>query len=304
MSIEELRPIESLKAAPEMWDEILRHHPEVRYLFLATYMARPHGISERKSNEVLLVESLDILSRPWFPKRESIALSAISSLVGLEPNEKYDMAETKVAWVNIPGSDDCPYRFVPQSFVLLDLEVSPSGENSKRIVLSLSSLEDDWYLLDSGGSYHLIVDKLVEPQDLPKYWGKIINLFATYTNASNLAGMVGIGNGLIDNFNNRRWLRALARDLKEDFGHIDDSDFSKDVFLIDLRHLAISINELVDFLETEEVKKGFCFLRTSNHPKYPSPPLLIAQKSGKKVIIYKSENSSFQDRERQLKLTI
>ncbi len=288
----ETKQVESLPTVQEVWNALLGRHSEIIANTFVYYKKTPHGVSVRRFSEKQFPHYTFLHPNDTVHAQQN-DLVAISSVVGIES----DLDDPNTRWQGVFNGflgDYDEMNIIPRSFIFVDIEY-PNTHATKQLLLDvLPSLSEDWFLLDSGGSYHLIIDRLVELHDLPKYWGLLVNTFAVQPNISIPGNMVGIGNQLVDYANNPAQLRRLAEDLLRDFGHVDDPISSgKKVFLIDIRHLAHSIIEYVDYLEGERNVNGFCYLRINRPLKYKSQPLLVAKKDADNITIFESENYPF-----------
>lgn len=291
---------DKLQYAPRVWADIVSRYP-ITAIIYAIYPYQNHGTSDRFFTETEFTIRSDFSEGNWPTLGVNGGLCAISSLVGTELEE----GEWRPVSLFNPhchpyGMDYDILQLNHRTFVFLDFEWPNTALTERRIFESLQELTDPWFLFNSGGSYHLIVDRLLVPSDLPKYWGYLINTFSLHPSVRNKEQMISIGNFLCGEWNKPSDLKKLGEEILSNFGHINDKDFSKSVFVIDMRHLAHSLTELAEWLEGKD--EAFCFLRISNSPKYPFPPVLAAKGDGEKITIYNYPNRQKSSKQSTLKI--
>jgi len=159
----------------EVWKNLLENHPEVVRQTSKVYANHPHGQTADQEITVLprerIVWSDDALQYYGQPNE----IKAIGARVQILPPDFDPRLEYSGA-----------YRFFcdgealtidpknERSFIFFDFESHPSQELLDLTLRSLKRWNMNWYLLDSGGSYHLIIDKLVKPEATPKFYGGLI----------------------------------------------------------------------------------------------------------------------------------
>ena len=268
---------ENIITAPILWGKLFEKH-RVIAATVAHYPFQPHGSSERYWDgfyPVIHIEN-DLQEgrspRVCFEPVEE--LFALGSLVGI--SESFNTNAEKCAYWSLWKDDPEVLPRHIRAFVTLDLETKASRQTLDTLVFILSWQRVPWYLLESGDSYHLILDKLVEPQELPHYWGALINCFTCVT--PRMGTYYGFGDQMRAASEDTVALRRLSSEILENFGHIDGTDKTKLTHFVDIRWVAHNLEELCDYLEGKSAK-GVGFLRVSRSNKYALPPALVAEKS-------------------------
>ena len=156
----------------QVWSEILEKRPEVVRQTAKVYAQRPHGTGDVQCVEVLPIERI-----LWSDSSQSFygqpsKIKAIGASVELRPTDFDPTIDYSGAgrWFNEGDFLDIDPKH-SKSFIFVDLESNPSPELLDLTIKTLEGWNSDWYLLDSGGSFHLIINKLVDSKDLPKYYG-------------------------------------------------------------------------------------------------------------------------------------
>lgn len=164
----------------------------------------------------------------------------------------------------------------PLAWVALDFDCSTSDANLSRIlpILEATYPHADWVLVDSGGSYYFLIKELIDPQNLPWHYGRLIRAFSQTAISSRRHIFEGMGEQMQKDWKNRPRLAKLSRDILDSICHNDEAHGTKIPFIIDLRHMAHSIQELFRYFEGEG--KSFGYLRFSQKKPYPTPPLVKA----------------------------
>ena len=292
------------ESAPYVWAEIIERNP-VTEVVLAHYPPAPHGSSGRFETRVYpALNVLGYLRKGLWPKVAlgQSELVAISSLVGTVSTGENPEEAQIISGLRFYGEEIIEPQN-PHSFVTLDFEYPPSPERLENISYFLGHTINDWYLLESGNSYHLILDTLVLPETLPQHWAGLVRLFTDPKDP--LAHVFeGFADDLYKNCDNPNKLKRLAREIRQFAGHVDEPGEGKPTHLIDLRHLSHSLEELVAFELNEDPFEvnGLGFLRISDSPRHNSPPILVAQKVEGEVTILVPLKDPFENP--QLKLAI
>lgn len=243
------------------------------------------------------------------PYRTSEAY-AIGSVVGFDP-DKYPEEKTVVftAWAYQwpeDSFDPVPIRAVPRSFIFMDIETPPSEASANAYTETLKAIPDDWSLLTSGGGYHLIIDKLVNPENLAFHWGKSMITMAGAGWSRNSLKMATFGQRLIWNHQNTEFLSRTADEVLLHFGH--SGDLHREVWPPDVRYLGHNLHRLVDYIESGEdledsVRAGISYLRVNRKDPYSHPPLLIAQQVSGEVTTYPEVYDTFHPNQMTLGIT-
>lgn len=278
----------------QVWGEILEKRPKIVKQTAKVYAKRPHGVTPVQQTEVLPIERIlwSDNSSSFFGQAGDI--KAIGASVELRPDD-YDPT------INYSGS----YRWFcegdslvidrkhSKSFIFLDFESEPSNELLNLTIKTLKSWNSDWYLFDSGGSFHLVIDKLVDHKELPIFYGQLIVDMSKYLPNVKRELYSHIGQYLIENADDVQKLKLWVLDILEKIGHHDErSDKAKLVFPIDLRYIAHVLGGLI----REDNNEGY--LRVSE--KHGSVPVLIAKQIKCKVITYQPADLIFNRKQLRL----
>ena len=321
-------PSEKLSTAPEVISKLLKKHPEIVQVSIASYPPRPHGEkSQENFREFFLVSELNNLkiSKNGFELEKIsplafdsfIGVSAVGSIVDVCPIKNCDhktwrhfQGDTFLWWFDHDHGYKIPQGY-QKSFIFLDIEMK-EPEVLGVTARVLRDFKEDWYVLHSGGGFHVILDKLVDLRDLPKEYGRIITLFGDKIGNQRLKNwgenLEGIGSS---------WQKVLqwGELVRERIGHIDEPvhEQEKEVHVIDLRHVAVSLKktkEYLDWLEEESYKPGYGYYR-SNPEKIggfylrisPKPgrdyPFLVAQKENGKIHFFRTVNDLLKSQKQQ-----
>lgn len=171
------------------------------------------------------------------------------------------------------GREDPQYM----SFVMMDFDCPKSEQNFERVVSTLQGTFSNapFYLFDSGNSYHLVVDTLVHPGNIPWHWGRLIREFAK-TEPDETRGIFdSIGFNLQRNYKDGEAIKEISSWLLKEISHYDAPSGLH--FILDLRWVAHS---LMDFVNLTRPDKGsFGCLRVSKRGKDGQPPILIFKES-------------------------
>lgn len=167
----------------------------------------------------------------------------------------------------------------PMAWVMVDFDC-PTGKNNLEEVLGILLKTyplGNWSVFDSGGSYYFLLEDLVGVRGVPWHWGKLVTNFACTTLPNRRHIFEGIGGDLQKYWDNSRQLRRISRDIISMICHYDDPVGEKIPFIIDLRHMAHSLDEWFEYLQKRS--KSFGFLRLSQKSPYNSPPVAVAKYS-------------------------
>ncbi len=151
----------------------------------------------------------------------------------------------------------------------------------------------DWYILDTGGGFHLIIDRLVSSKDLPKYYGQLIMDVASKLGQAKSILYGHLGKYLIDNCGNNEKLGKWTTSVIEKFGHIEDPiNFGGLVFPIDLRCIAHFVENIIN-----NQPDKIC-LRVDK--KHGSVPILKALQVNKQITVFDYKNDPFNKKQLSL----
>lgn len=271
------RQVEKLSTEIEVWEEIVDRYPRlIAMLAYATYETRPHG-ALAQDTKVILPRSR--FSSHLLEGKHHIpgVKLAISTTIGTNWGQDIDYVED--------GAIDRIKN--PMQFLAVDFECQNSQANLTRIVdvLDQDYKFVDWYLFDSGNGFHLIVDGPIPVQHVPLHYGRMVSSFALKGGGYLSHLYKGFGEDLQKYNLMPSKLMPICTDILRTFVHREDKVGKGHVFIIDLRHVAHSILEMLDGLPSG-------FLRVSD--KYGSQPVLIARHTyDEGIVIFSAENYPF-----------
>lgn len=270
---DELRP-QGITAIELREKLLFMKHPEVTQIVLASY-----SFVDEKHTQTDTTRIVDIPQKTH-PGFENLvansedsrigAMCAISSIVGtnLAPSRLLD---TSADW--FPGIEN------PRAIVQLDLSCQIDPGNLTRIITVLRNYHSTWYVLETAKSYHLILDRIVFPEQLAWYWGDLLGRFTPEsrlegptTENRRLATLlketsfnpIALRNGPI------AYLSRVLRRVQETVGYDGFSGHS----YVDWGYLGFSLADLVDCMNGK--KYGAAFLRLG-HKGESGPPVVVAQ---------------------------
>lgn len=182
----------------------------------------------------------------------------------------------------------------PMAWVMVDFDC-PTGDT--RLTTILEILQEtyplgNWSVFDSGGGYYFLLEDLVSPRNVPWHWGKLVENFAATALPQRQHIFEGIGRDLQKYWDNPRQLRCISRDIISMICHYDDHVGEKIPFIIDLRHMAHSLDERLKCLQNRS--KSFGFLRLSQKFLYSLPPVAVAKYSPQTGVELLFEGTVFQ----------
>lgn len=271
----------------QVWKEILEKRPGIVRQTAKVYAERPHGTGAVQYIEVLPIERIlwsDSSQSFYGQHRETKAIGAHVELRPVDFDLTIDYSGAG-RWFNEGDFLDIDPKH-SKSFIFADFESEPTPELLDLTIKTLDGWNSDWYLFDSGGSFHLVINKLIETKDLPKYYGQLIMDVSKNLSPVKSKLYGHIGKYLIDNADDKHKLKWWIDDVLEKFGHGDKRpDSAKLVFPIDVRYIA----HVLDGLINDTVNQGY--LRVSE--KHGSVPVLIAQQINGQVIIYQPRDDPF-----------
>jgi len=294
--------VDSLTPATVIWGRLLKKHPEIISIDIAHYPSQAHGTSDRYwTHTIPAMVAEQTLTKGLVPNANERLEDAfaISSLVGVSVSkDPIDDREGYYAlWIE--GGSKYPEAY--RAFVTLDLETQANDRTLRSILNPLSHIDCNWYLLQSGASYHLILDDLVSPKELINNWAGLINLLNPTPSWEESLGHLNffrrydIGDALRQAGNDVVSLRRLVQELLPEFGHIDQPDKLKQTRLVDVRWVLHSIGEICDLLEGRNTSAAF--LRISGSKRYESPPLLTAEKDNLGLKVYRPKSNVFMSKQ-------
>ena len=285
-----------LRTAPMLWADLLREYPIVAVTGVH-YWPIQHGLTSTNIPIVDFkgmelddtfgegkwpIDSGGPYKRDW-EDRDKRQQFAIGSLVYIWVGEN---GGSPFGWEKAGAKYFCyeqemNFKFMtdlqivtPMAVPLFDFDCINSPDKLASIVSVMSNSYSfcDWSILDSGGSFHLVMESMVRPQNLPYHYGKLIKSFAHTNLLSRQHIFEGIGQSLIDNWHNNSELWRISDDVIQMISHYDEPLTRGIPFIVDLKHLAHTIQELVRFLNGES--PSFGYIRISE--KDGIPPFVVA----------------------------
>ena len=148
----------------------------------------------------------------------------------------------------------------------------PHKEQIKNILNQLNINIYEPYLFDSGGSFHLAFKTLINPKNIPYHYGSLIEIFSTLPQYGDLYIFKEIADKLKGNWDNPDEIRKVCDLIFNKICHYDSPEEGKVPFILDLRWMAHSLLELLDFLETKDGSAAF---------------LRISDKSGEGIVPFR-----------------
>lgn len=275
----------------EVWQNIFAVHPEVTKFTAIEYSIRPHGQSAIPEIRVLPREEIDWGNRNtnqfWGRVGDTTMSTAIGAKVEVRPKDYEPRLDYSQAGRYFNDGELLEIKHDREkSFVLLDFESRPGPELISLATTVLSRTKENWYLLDSGNSYHLIIDKLVSPLQLIEFYGQFI--IAVSEQLPPIKGNFYklIGQYLLDNSCDCIKLNLWIKEVLGNFGHLGEPVSSgKLVFPIDMRWVAHVIKAII----FDDINDSY--LRVSR--KHESVPVLIAMQENEQKTIFGSECEVF-----------
>jgi len=320
---------ERLLTAPEVIYKLLQKHPEVIQISVATYLNRSHGEESIESYRGYIpvdYENSSLADGKWrranfkFGEVEAIgSMVDICSREGCDHSPKSHFEDQLYLWQLWHDGVEAPHGF-QESFIFLDIEMK-EPEIMERVTEVLQNVPEDWYILHSGDGFHVILDRLIKIEKLPREYGKLIAFFGEK-----------LGNNRL-----RRWgedLKRVANDservlswgelVREKIGHINEPIYQegKEVYIIDLRHVAVSLKKvkiyhdwlienknrpfIIKYDPVSHIgcsrapdKIGGFYLRISPKRKDSSPPVLVAQKEVGKIQFFRTVDDLLKSQKQQ-----
>lgn len=308
----EVKEAEPFLTAPEVYAEIIQNHPEVLQITIVSYPPYPHGEwpGDYYSELIPVVNLSSTLAQGSWPRRclsvnEVVAIGAVVDVcneAGCSHGRKDHYEKENQLWDYWHEGLMLPWG-EPLSFVFLDIEWHRSIALVK-VLEALEGAKTDWYLLDSGGGYHVVFDELVSLADLPGRYGEIIANFGDRLHNSKLKGW---GDDLVRNGDNRKKVTSWCEDVLRDCGHVDEP-VGRETHIVDLRHTAHSLLRMAGYCSWLDqnpsdlgwrrssvpgVRIGGAYLRISPSKNFLSPPILVAKKTGEELMLFGSEERPF-----------
>jgi len=275
----------------EIWQNIFAVHPEVTKFSAIEFLVHPHGQSTIPEIRVLPREEIDWGNRDtnqfWGRVGDTTTTTAIGARVEVRPKDYESGLDYSQTGRYLNNGELLEIKHDREkSFILLDFESRPGQELISLTTAALSRTKENWYLLDSGNSYHLIIDKLVSPLQLIESYGQFIVAVSEQLPPVKGNFYKLIGQYLLDNSCDCRKLNLWINEVLKNFGHLGEPVSSgKLVFPIDMRWVAHVINAII----FDDINDSY--LRVSR--KHGSVPVLIAMQENGQKTIFASESEVF-----------
>lgn len=270
----------------DVWNEILAKHPEIVKLTAKSYANHPHGQTVDQEVCILPIERVLGCNKEEDFYGNDQAIKAIGAKVEVRP----DNFDPEIDYSNGMRWYDGDRLWISKdgekSFIFVDFESNPTPETTNMIVNTMSRWNSDWYLLDSGASYHLILPILIDLNQLPIYYGGLIMDFSRNLSQPRNKFYSAMGAYLIKNHWDHNKIKDWNEEVKRLVGHVENAhETGKYVFPIDLRYMAHVLDSFINNNENEG------YLRVSS--KHGSVPVLVAKKVGHFILNYKYQENIF-----------
>lgn len=245
--------------AIDFWGKFVKKWP-IRFVQSVAYSRQQHGVSSRNHPNPPYIGMVV----PENPKLKETIFSR------WKPTKKRDVLAIGSLFFIWPWKEKNGPGVVPMAVVSLDLDLPKTFENEQKVISILDSYSSftDWVLIDSGNSYHLIFDNLVKPENLPWHYGKLINSFLSldFENGGKVIETIG---DLQTFWQDSDKIREFCDKIFKNICHYDENVPNKFHFPIDLRWVAHTLLELLNYTKSRD--DSFGFLRITGKP---SPTIL------------------------------
>lgn len=272
----------------DVWKEILNKHPEIVRQEAMVYLECQHNQKPNIRQRMILprerIEWSDNEDDFWGQPKQ---VKTIGARVGVRPKDFDSQIDYSGAgrWFN-EGDILTIEPDSEMSFIFIDFESEPSVETLNLILNTFKEWRQDWYLMDSGGSYHLIIDELIESIAVPYRLGEAIVDLAKNLPPIKSKFYGSIGDFLLKNWYKEEKLKPWVKDIFNYFGHKEDPiSEGKYLFPIDMRYIAHVVGGFIEGNYSENN------LRVSS--KHGSVPIMVAKKTGEIITIFDNSKNSF-----------
>lgn len=285
--------------APTLWSRIIRKNvPAMVAVSGVHYFPNRHGelnvnipLPEHKGMllEFELCEKLFPQVEEYhspgipFPKEPAFPVFALASPIYIWIGEEGDPRDQRVWAKTICWEQEENLRRMqqlkliqPKAMLMVDFDCPNTRGNLARIseILQRDKTSSRW-LLSTDNGFHLIDEELFEPIEYPLRIGKLINEFADTAPENRRHIIQAFGNSLMSNCLNTKGLQRWITDILKTFKHYDDTGSDGIPYMIDIRHIAHSVDDYLRFMATK--KGGFGFLRISGRKPNGSLPFVVAR---------------------------
>ncbi len=264
-----------------LWSEtILKTNPHIKAITLAYYSVPGRQDKVKKVNTQRLIRAKDPAQR----------LRLFSAKMGLDYNCAISsIVETDNDAIDTPLIKPQQHKKLaihhPMAIPQMDLTIPVSNHNTQLAIDILDNFSTDWFLLNSGNSYHAILNTTCTLTQLPLYWSQAVSFFSQAAHepfvkkrGQELAG------ALAQNASSKAGLKLACDQLfRETFALINHMYGSFDNFtklsLLDWGHIGYSVTNLFGFYEG--VSAGTGYLRIGPKKEMGSPQLIAQRVEGK-----------------------
>jgi len=320
MSIRE-QALETPITARDLWREITKDClPNTR--FTGTFYVPPTSHGVYPDNRNVIVSSAELLN--IYPRTPEVF--AVGSLCYGEELISFPLGDDKFGESDLetlvspyftyqpelPGLKQSP--IIPESATsnfdysfscLVDLDCAIDPLNVQMVIKTLGkSSFSNWSLLDSGGSYHLMLDNCgFNASQLIQTYAELIRLFSLDSPivSRNVAGLfvqdIIVGSELMDipfgetMMRDQEMVRQACYRVLQDFRHPDTLNDSRPTFFLDIRFIAHAILQIMQFYNGDI--DSFGTLRITAGKNYPTPPVLIAKSEDHQVTLFRYNQAPF-----------
>ena len=265
------REVDDIISAPELWRDLVNRHPIV-LINGVVYNPGPHG--EKRHNFPVYLSKEELLQCDVDDERWPFVKPIVNSNVIIQKNHIFAISPLVYLWppdkIIAPGCE-------VMSFLMVDLDLPKNSENFSQIT---SVLESDfqstkWALIDSGNSYHIVFDALISPKTVPWHFGDIIKKFAKIGPIESKQMCEGFGNYMQEFWDNSEKLNFICEEILAKVTHYDDPKSEGIHFPVDLRWMAHTLLEMIQF---DGIVHGtYGYLRVNKKQTGGQMPIVVAK---------------------------
>ncbi len=288
---------ENMVTATKFWGDLISKNPIVAITGV-TYNPEPHGIPSKNK----LIQEHDGMLLDWtfsdgvapyfgsvYPNRISGGKDpqtfAVGAIVYVWENceEESPFLETKAFTKYLVYERENHLKDLEQlgvkakAIVMADIDL-PVSINNLRIIsetLEEKYSNTSWTLFETDNGYHVVFNKFIDPKEMPIHFAELIGSFIDLVPEVDRVKVEEIVEMLNKFYDNPEMIRLICKTILEKVSHYDDIDKKELTFPIDLRNIAHSLLELMNYLETGE--GSFGFLRISDKSGSGSQPIVVAK---------------------------
>lgn len=288
---------ENVVTATKFWGNLITEYPIVAITGV-TYNPEPHGIPSKNKliqehDGMLLDWTLKEGNSPYFgsvypnriPSEKDPQTFAVGAIVYVWENctEEPPFLETKAFTKYLVYEREHNLKNLEQlgikakAIVMADIDLPVSSDNLKVISETLEKSYNDtsWTLFETDNGYHIVFNKFVDPKEMPIHFAELIDSFVDLVPEDDRNKVKEITEMINKFYYEPEMIRLICKTILEKVSHYDDIDKKDLTYPIDLRNIAHSLLELMDYLETGE--GSFGFLRISDRSGKGSQPKVVAQ---------------------------